>query len=69
MDVNEQENFETSLGEGNVEIKDDRLQEPTAAATVAAVTVTAATSDVPVPQIQQPSEIVPIQKIKKVSTF
>ncbi|KYQ46402.1 Remodeling and spacing factor 1 [Trachymyrmex zeteki] len=65
MDVNEQENFETSLGEGNVEIKDDRLQEPTAAATVAAVTVTAATSDVPVPQIQQPSEIVPIQKIKK----
>ncbi|KAG5340700.1 RSF1 factor, partial [Acromyrmex heyeri] len=59
MDVNKQENFETSLGEGNVEIKDDRLQEePTAAATAAA-------SDVPIPQIQQPSEIVPIQKIKK----
>jgi len=67
MDVNKQENFETSLGEGNVEIKDDRLQEePTAAATAAA---TAAVSDVPIPQIQQPSEIVPIQKIKKVSTF
>ncbi|XP_018350050.1 PREDICTED: uncharacterized protein LOC108753179 isoform X1 [Trachymyrmex septentrionalis] len=63
MDVNKQENFETSLGEGNVEIKDDRLQEePTAAATAAA---TAAVSDVPISQIQQPSEIVPIQKIKK----
>ncbi|KYN13723.1 Remodeling and spacing factor 1 [Trachymyrmex cornetzi] len=63
MDVNKQENFETSLGEGNVEIKDDRLQEePIAAATAAA---TAAASDVPIPQVQQPSEIVPIQKIKK----
>jgi len=65
MDVNKQENFETSLGEGNVEIKDDRLQEES----TAAATATAAASDVSIPQIQQPSEIVPIQKIKKVSTF
>jgi len=55
LDVSKQENFETSLGEDNVEIKSDRLQE---AATIA--------SDVPISQIQQPSEIVPIQKIKKV---
>ncbi|KYN03841.1 Remodeling and spacing factor 1 [Cyphomyrmex costatus] len=67
MDVSKQENFETSLGEGSVEIKDDRLQEETTTAAAAAVvtTTTAAASDVPIPQIQQPSEIVPIQKIKK----
>lgn len=59
MDVNKQENFGTTPGEDKVDIKDDRLQEAAAAA-----------SDVlPIPQIQQPSEIVPIQKIKKVSTF
>jgi len=56
LDVNKQETFETSLGEDNVEIKSDRLQE---AATIA--------SDVPISQ--QPSEIVPIQKIKKVNIF
>lgn len=56
LDVNKQENFETSPGEGNVEIKDDGLQEAAAAA-----------SDVPISQIQQPSETAPIQKIKKVS--
>lgn len=56
LDVNKQENFETAPGEDNVEIKDERLQE-------------AAASDIPIPQIQQPSEIVPIQKIKKVSVF
>lgn len=59
LDVNKQENFETSPGEGNVEVKDDGLQEAT----------TAAASDVPISQIQQPSETAPIQKIKKVSTF
>lgn len=51
--------METSPDQGNTEIKDERLEE---AATTAA-------SDVPIPQIQQPSEIVPIQKIKKVSTL
>ncbi|XP_012535217.1 uncharacterized protein LOC105836017 isoform X2 [Monomorium pharaonis] len=57
IDVNKQENFETSPGEGNVEIKDDELQE-------AVTTVTAL--DVTIPQIQQSSETVaPIQKIKK----
>lgn len=58
LDV-KQENFETTPVEDNVEIKDDRLQEEAAAAA----------SDVPIPQIQQPSEVVPIQKIKKVSTL
>lgn len=58
LDVNKQENFETTPVEDNVEIKDDRLQEEAAAAA----------SDVPIPQIQQPSEV-PIQKIKKVSTL
>lgn len=62
LDVNKQENFETFPDEGNVEIKDDGLQEAEAAAATAA-------SDVPIPQIQQPSETAPIQKIKKVSTF
>lgn len=58
LDVNKQEeNFETAPDEDNVEIKDERLQEEAAA------------SDIPIPQIQQPTEIVPIQKIKKVSTF
>lgn len=56
LEVNKQENFEIASGEDNIEIKDERLQE-------------AAASDVPIPQIQQPAEIVPIQKIKKVSTF
>lgn len=65
LDVNKQENFETSPGEGNVEVKDDGLQEATTAAGAAAV----ASSDVPISQIQQPSETAPIQKIKKVSTF
>lgn len=60
LDVNKQENFETAPDKDNVEIKDERLQEVTAATS----------SDVPIPQqIQQPSEIVPIQKVKKVSTF
>lgn len=55
MDVNKQEeNFEAVPSEGNVEIKDEELQE-------------AAASDIPqIPQIQQPAEIVPVQKIKKV---
>ncbi|XP_024890137.1 uncharacterized protein LOC112466317 isoform X1 [Temnothorax curvispinosus] len=53
VDDNKQENFETAPAEDNVEIKDERLQE-------------AAASDVPIPQIQpQPSEVVPIQKVKK----
>lgn len=56
LDVSKQENFETAPDEDNVEIKDERLEE-------------AAASDIPIPQIQQPTEIVPIQKIKKVSTF
>jgi len=55
LDVNKQETFEAAP-ESNVEVKNERLQE-------------AASEDVPIPQIQQPSEIVPIQKIKKVSTF
>lgn len=59
LDVNKQKNFEATPVEDNVEIKDDRLQEEAAAAA----------SDVPIPQIQQPSEVVPIQKIKKVSTL
>lgn len=56
MDINKQENFEAVPSEGNVEIKDEELQEGAAAA-----------SDIPqIPQIQQPAEIVPVQKIKKV---
>lgn len=58
LDVNKQENFETTPVEDNVETKDNRLQEA----------VATATSDVPIPQIQQPSEMVPVQKIKKVGT-
>ncbi|XP_011158160.2 uncharacterized protein LOC105194767 isoform X2 [Solenopsis invicta] len=61
MDVNKQENFETSIGEDNVEIKEDELQE--APPEVEAEVVPA--SDVPIPQIPQPSETAPIQKIKK----
>lgn len=57
LDVSKQENFETAPDEDNVEIKDERLQEAAAAA---------AASDI---SIQQPSEIIPIQKIKKVSVF
>ncbi|KAL0134617.1 hypothetical protein PUN28_001428 [Cardiocondyla obscurior] len=53
LDVDKQENFETAPSESNVEIKDETLQEAVVA------------SDIPIPQIQQPSEIVPIQKIKK----
>lgn len=55
IDVNKQENFENNTDENNVEMKDDKLQE--------------VATNVPIPQISQPAEIVPIQKIKKVSTF
>lgn len=55
MDINKEENFENDTGENNIEMKDIKLQE--------------VTSDVPIPQISQPPEIVPIQKIKKVSIF
>lgn len=55
MDINKQENFENNTSENNVEMKDIKLQE--------------VASDVPIPQISQPPEIVPIQKIKKVSIF
>lgn len=63
LDVSKQENFETSPVESNVDIKEDALPEATT------VVVAAAASEVPVPQIQQPSEIIPTQKIKKVSSF
>lgn len=55
LDINKQENFENNTGENNVEIKDDRLQE--------------AVSEVPIPQVTQPEDMVPNQKIKKVDTF
>lgn len=54
LNVNKQENFENIMSENNVEIKDEGLQE--------------ATSEVAhVPQVPEPQERVPIQKIKKVS--
>lgn len=62
LDVSKQENFETSPIESNVDIKEDALPEGT-------TVVAAVPSEVPVPQIQQPSEIIPTQKIKKVSSF
>lgn len=57
MDISKEENFENNTSENNeVEMKvDTELQE--------------VVSGVPVPQISQPSEVVPIQKIKKVSNF
>lgn len=63
LDVSKQENFETSPVESNVDIKEDALPEATT------VVVAAVPSEVPVPQIQQPSERIPTQKIKKVSSF
>ncbi|XP_070160497.1 microtubule-associated protein futsch [Polyergus mexicanus] len=51
MDINKQENFENNTSESNVKMKDVKLQE--------------VASDDPIPQISQPPEIVPIQKIKK----
>ncbi|XP_032682301.1 uncharacterized protein LOC116849350 isoform X2 [Odontomachus brunneus] len=52
MNVNKQENFENIMDENNVEMKDKGLQE--------------ATSEVAhVPQVPEPQERVPIQKIKK----
>lgn len=54
LDIDKQENFENNTAENNVEIKDERLPE--------------VASEVPIPQIpQQPQELLPVQKIKKVS--
>lgn len=54
LDVNKEENFENNTGENNVEMKDEELQKEV--------------SEVPsILQVPQPQEIVPVQKIKKVS--
>lgn len=54
LDVNKEENFENNTGENNVEMKDEGLQKEI--------------SEVPsILQVPQPQEIVPVQKIKKVS--
>lgn len=63
LDVSKQENFETSPVGSNVDIKEDALPEATT------VVIAAVPSEVPVPQIQQSSVIIPTQKIKKVSSF
>lgn len=54
LDVDKQENFENNTAENNVEMKDDTLPE--------------VTSEIPIPPIpQQPQELLPIQKTKKVN--